>query len=279
MTAQPIEQTPGAWSETAPNYDLFAEQVTRSFAEDAARLVRIGERTRVLDVAAGTGNFSFAAARRGATVLATDFAQGMLDVLQRKAREQGLEGRVETRVMDGQALEIADASFDVVGSIFGLLFFPDHDRGIQEMLRVLIPGGRAVVSTWAPPPRGEMTRILGLAMTAAFPDLLPPSAPQHWMELGDADSLCRRMMANGFAKAHVVELRHMWVFDQIEQFTGALPKIAPPMVAMFASMHSDQRRIFLDTIVNDFRTRQGDGPYAITHEALIAVATKGNWRP
>jgi hypothetical protein len=84
------------------------------------------------------------------------------------------------------------------------------------------------------------------------------------------------MITNGFAKAHVVELRHVWVFDQIEQFTGVLPKIAPPMVAMFDSMHSDQRRIFLDTIANDFRTRQGDGPYAITHEALIAVATKGN---
>jgi hypothetical protein len=122
---------------------------------------------------------------------------------------------------------------------------------------------------------GEMSRILGLAMTAAFPDLLPSSAPQHWMELGEADAFCERLITNGFVRAHVVELRHAWVFDRIERFTESIPKVAPPMVAMFESMNADQRRIFLDTIANDFRTRQGDGPYAITHEALIAVGTKG----
>jgi len=120
-----------------------------------------------------------------------------------------------------------------------------------------------------------MTRILGQAMTAAFPERLPPSAPQHWTELGDADSLCRRLISDGFASAHVVELRHAWVFDRLEQFTGVLPKIAPPIVAMFESMNVDQRRTFLASITADFRARQGDGPYAITHEALIAVATKG----
>jgi ubiquinone/menaquinone biosynthesis C-methylase UbiE len=275
MTSQPLDQTASAWNATAPNYDFFAEQVTRSFADDGTRLVRIAEGTRVLDIAAGTGNFSFAAARRGANVLATDFAPGMLELLERKAREQGVDSRIETRVMDGQALTIADRSFDVVGSIFGLLFFPDKDLGIREMHRVLVPGGRAVISTWAPPPRGEMSRILGLAMTAAFPDLLPPAAPQHWTELGEADEFRERLIANGFARAHVVEVRHVWVFDRIERFTESMPKVSPPMVAMFESMNGNQRRIFLDTIANDFQMRQGDGPYAITHEALIAIGTKG----
>jgi len=277
VSAQPAalpEQRADAWSATARDYDAFSEQVTLPFAEDAARLVRIGPGTRVLDVAAGTGNFTFAAARRGARVLATDFAATMIELLQRKVRDQGLDAAVDTAIMDGQALDLPDESFDVAASIFGLLFFPDHDRGLRELLRVLVPGGRAVVSTWAPPPRGDMSRILGNAMSKAMPNMPAPSGPPHWAGLGEADAFRNRLITNGFARAHVVEVRHAWVFDHIAAFTETMPKAAPGAVAMFASMTPEQRTTFNDAIADDLRARQGDGPYAITHEALIAVGTK-----
>jgi len=162
----------------------------------------------------------------------------------------------------------------VAASIFGLLFFPDHDRGLRELLRVLVPGGRAVVSTWAPPPRGDMSRILGNAMSKAMPNMPAPSGPPHWAGLGEADAFRNRLITNGFARAHVVEVRHAWVFDHIAAFTETMPKAAPGAVAMFASMTPEQRTTFNDAIADDLRARQGDGPYAITHEALIAVGTK-----
>ena len=277
MSAQPAalpEQRADAWSATARDYDAFSEQVTLPFAEDAARLVRIGPGTRVLDVATGTGNFAFVAARRGARVLATDFAATMIELLQRKVRDQGLDAAVDTAIMDGQALDLPDESFDVAASIFGLLFFPDHDRGLRELLRVLVPGGRAVVSTWAPPPRGDMSRILGNAMSKAMPNMPAPSGPPHWAGLGEADAFRNRLITNGFARAHVVEVRHAWVFDHIAAFTETMPKAAPGAVAMFASMTPEQRTTFNEAIADDLRARQGDGPYAITHEALIAVGTK-----
>lgn len=267
------EQRADAWSAVAEAYHRFSHEVTRPFAEDAARLVRMGAGTRVLDVAAGTGNFAFAAARRGARVLATDFAPGMIARLEGEARAARLP--VETAVMDGQALDLPDHSFDVVGSIFGLLFFPNPDKGIHEMLRVLVPGGRALISTWAPPPRGEMSRLMGLAMAAALPDppAAAPSGPPPWARLGDAEALRTRLLDNGFANAHVVELRHVWVFDELAQFTETMPRAAPPAVALFATLTSTQRGAFVRAIEDDFRARQGDGPYALTHEAMIAVAT------
>lgn len=274
--AIPPEQRADAWSATAADYDAFSQQVTLPFAEDAARLVRIGPGTRVLDVAAGTGNFTFAAARRGARVLATDFAPAMVELLKRKARDQGLAESIDTAVMDGQALDVPDASFDVVASIFGLIFFPDHDRGLRELLRVLVPGGHAVVSTWAPPPRGDMSRILGNAMSKAMPNSPAPSGPPHWAGLGEADAFRNRLITNGFARAHVVEVRHAWVFYDIAAFTETMPKAAPGAVAMFASMTPEQGATFKSAIVDDLRARQGDGPYAITHEALIAVGTKSD---
>lgn len=272
--SRPPEQRPEAWSATAAHYDAFAERVTLPFAEDAARLVRIGPATRVLDVAAGTGNFTFAAARRGARVLATDFAPAMVEQLGRRARELGLAERIETAVMDGQALELPDASFEVAASIFGLLFFPDHDRGIRELLRVLVPGGRAVISTWAPPPRGDMSRLMGAVMARVFPDMPTPASPPHWAGLGDAGAFRERLLANGFAQVHVVEARYPWIFDRIEDFTETMPMSAPGAVAMFAAMTAGQRAAFADAVAEDLRARQGDGPYAIAHEALIAVATR-----
>jgi ubiquinone/menaquinone biosynthesis C-methylase UbiE len=270
----PPEQRATAWSAAANDYDAFSQEVTLPFAEDAARLVHIGPGTRVLDVAAGTGNFTFAAARRGATVLATDFAPGMVALLERKIRDRRLGDSVSAAVMDGQALDLPDASFDVAASIFGLLFFADHDRGLRELLRVLVPGGRAVVSTWAPPPRGEMSRILGIAMSKAMPSIPAAPALPHWAELGEANAFRERMLATGFAKAHIVEVRHVWVFDRVEAFTETIPKVAPPAVAMFNAMTAEQRNVFRSAIADDLRARQGDGPYAITHEALIAVGTK-----
>lgn len=277
---RPPEQRADLWSKVAGDYDAFSQQVTLSFAEDAARFVKLGPGTRVIDVAAGTGNFTFAAASRGAEVLATDFAPAMVELLGARAAQRGFDGRVRTAVMDGQALDVADASFDVAASIFGLLFFPDHDRGIRELARVLVPGGQAVVSTWAPPPRGEMSRLFGVALARAMPPApgaptAPPPLP-HWARLGDAEAFRRRFVDNGFARAHVVELRHAWVFDRVEQLTETLPRSAPPAVAMFQSMSAEQQRAFADAIADDFRARQGDGPYALTHEAMVVVATKGS---
>jgi ubiquinone/menaquinone biosynthesis C-methylase UbiE len=269
----PPEQRADAWSRCAEAYDVLAEAVTSQFAEDAVRLVRVKPGAQVLDVAAGTGAFTFAAARRGADVLATDFSAGMLDKLESKSVTQGLTAG-QTAVMDGQALTVADSSFDVAASLFGLLFFPDHDRGLQELLRVLKPGGQAVVTTWAPPPRGEMLQLMGRAMAKAMPGLPAPDEPPHWAALGDVDDLRRRLLAVGFARAHVVSVTHLWTFESPEWLAEWLPSIAPPSVEFFEMITAAQREAFKRTIVEDFRERQGDGPFGVTHEGLIAVGTK-----
>ena len=271
---RPPDQRPEAWSATAEDYHAFSANVTLPFAEDAARLVPIVANTRVIDVAAGSGNFTFAAARRGARVLATDFAPGMIELLRGQAEKNGVRERVRTAVMDGQNLDVPDASFDVAASIFGVLFFPDQDRGLRELRRVLVPGGRAVVSTWAAPPRGEMSAILGNAMAKAMPNAPAPTGPPPWAALGEASSFRQRMLDAGFSHAHVVELRHVWVFDTLDTFAGMITRCAPPAVALFAMMTPEQRATFLAAVRADFRARQGDGPYAVTHEALIAVGKK-----
>lgn len=102
----------------------------------------------VLDVAAGNGNASLAAARRHARVTSTDYVPALLDKGRARAHAEQLQIRFEPA--DAEALPYADGSFDIVLSTFGVMFTPDHRRAAGEMLRVLRPGGRMAMANWTP---------------------------------------------------------------------------------------------------------------------------------
>ena len=108
--------------------------------------VRAGE--RVLDVAAGNGNATLAAAHRFADVTSTDFVPALLDKGRERARAEGVA--VKFQVADAEQLPFEDGSFDVVLSTFGAMFTPEHDRAAREMLRVLRDGGRIGMANWTP---------------------------------------------------------------------------------------------------------------------------------
>jgi ubiquinone/menaquinone biosynthesis C-methylase UbiE len=108
--------------------------------------LRAGE--RVLDVAAGNGNATLAAARRFASVTSTDYVPALLERGRRRADAEGLEVRFQPA--DAEALPFPDASFDVVLSTFGVMFTPDHERAAGELMRVSRPGGRIGLASWTP---------------------------------------------------------------------------------------------------------------------------------
>jgi len=103
---------------------------------------------RVLDVAAGNGNATLAAARRFARVTSTDYVPALLERGRRRAEADGLDVAFETA--DAEALPYPDGSFDVVLSTFGVMFAPDHVRAAGELLRVTRPGGRIGLAAWTP---------------------------------------------------------------------------------------------------------------------------------
>ena len=115
---------------------------------------------RVLDVAAGNGNATLAAARRFATVTSTDYVPALLERGRRRADAEGLSN-VTFEVADAEALPYADASFDVVLSTFGVMFAPDHQRAAAELMRVCRPGGRIGLASWTPAGfLGQLLRLI-----------------------------------------------------------------------------------------------------------------------
>jgi ubiquinone/menaquinone biosynthesis C-methylase UbiE len=104
---------------------------------------------QVLDVAAGNGNATLAAARRFATVTSTDYVPALLERGQRRAEAEGFRN-ITFEVADAEALPYADAAFDIVLSTFGVMFAPDHQRTAAELLRVCRPAGRIGLVSWTP---------------------------------------------------------------------------------------------------------------------------------
>jgi SAM-dependent methyltransferase len=135
--------------------------VGESLAEAAD--IRAGE--RVLDVAAGNGNATLAAARRFAEVTSTDYVPALLDKGRARAAAEGFQ--VNFQIADAEDLPFEDGSFDAVLSTFGAMFTPDHTRPAREMLRMVRAGGRIGLANWTPEGFiGQLFRVIGTYIPA-----------------------------------------------------------------------------------------------------------------
>lgn len=135
--------------------------------------LRAGE--RVLDVAAGNGNATLAAARRHTDVTSTDYVPQLLERARQRAEAEG--ARVRFQTADAENLPFADGSFDVVLSVFGVMFTPDQERAAREMLRVVRAGGRIGLASWTP------TSFIGRLFKTIGSHLSPPAglkSPALW---------------------------------------------------------------------------------------------------
>lgn len=167
-----VEPTRGAWDEIATGYDEFVTPSHMALGEHALRRAGLRPGMRFLDVAAGSGALSLPAARLGAKVLSTDVSPRMLERLEARAREERLD--LETRVMDGHALELEDESFDLSGSQFGVMLFPDMPRGVAELARVTRPEGRVVLVAFGDVTKVEFFGFFVGAIQAVVPEFTGP---------------------------------------------------------------------------------------------------------
>ena len=182
----------------------------------------------VLDVAAGNGNASLAAARRGARVTSTDYVASLLDRGAERARAERLD--LQFQVADVEALPFADASFDAVLSTFGVMFAPDHAKSAAEMARVCRPGGRIGLANWTPEGFiGQLFKVLGRHIPPP-PGVQPPSlwgveSHLHSMfgERAAAIAATRRTFNFRYrSAAHFIDVFRTW-YGPVHKAFAALP--------------------------------------------------------
>ena len=136
----------------APTYDrlnhLMSMNVDKLWRRHALKEIVDGTSQRILDVACGTGDSTISIARaaaEGTTVTGADISEGMMALVMEKAEKAGVGDRIDLQVADGENLPYGEGTFDRVTCAFGIRNFEHKEKGLQEFLRVLRPGGRAVI--------------------------------------------------------------------------------------------------------------------------------------
>jgi len=220
----------------------------------------------VLDVAAGNGNASLAAARRGCEVTATDYVESLLERARRRADADGLP--LTTQVADAEDLPFEDASFDVVLSTVGVMFTPNPERAAAELLRVVRPGGRIGLANWTPEGFiGQMFKIVG----AHVPPPAGVPSPLQW----GTDARVQELLGSD-AKVETERRHFTFRFRSAEDYFETFKEFYGPLVKAWAALDADGQRSIRDQLVAlaNGANRNTGGALTIDGEYLEVVATR-----
>jgi len=189
----------------------------------------VGGGERVLDVAAGNGNATLAAARRFAHVTSTDYVPALLEGGRRRAEAEGLAVTFEEA--DAEALPYPAASFDVILSTFGVMFAPDHAKSSSELLRVCRLGGRIGLASWTPEGFiGQMFRVVAKYIP-------PPAGVQSPLLWGTRDHL-QKLFGSAASINHTVR-DFAFRYESAEHFVEIFRTYYGPVHKAFAALDAD----------------------------------------
>jgi ubiquinone/menaquinone biosynthesis C-methylase UbiE len=221
---------------------------------------------RVLDVAAGNGNATLAAARRFATVTSTDYVPALLERGRRRAEAEGLQ--VTFEVADAEALTYPDASFDVVLSSFGVMFAPDHERAAREMFRVCRPGGRIGLACWTP--QGFLGQLFKV-IAAYVPPMPGVRSPLLW----GTDAHIQELFAGAAKIAHtprVFAFRYRSAEHWVEMFRSYYGPVHKAFAALVPERQAALERDLLALLQR--ADRGGSAGLVVPAEYLETVITR-----
>jgi ubiquinone/menaquinone biosynthesis C-methylase UbiE len=278
MTSQKTEDTRPAWDKIALGYDKTNTPTQMWLGNEGLRRAGLRSGMRFLDVAAGSGALSIPAACMGAQVLATDQSPVMLELLKERARKEGL--KVETRVMDGQALGLDDNTFDMAGSQFGVMLFPDMPKGIREMARVVKPGGRVLISAYGDPHQIEFLGFLIGAIQSIRPDFngLPTDPPPLEFQLADPQRLHEELCAAGLKGVEVETITETTEFRNGKEMWDWIVSSNPIVERVLAGMlnlTNRERGMVQHTLEKMVRERaDSSGVAKLTNPINIGIGTK-----
>ena len=197
--------------------------------EQLCEAADVGGGERVLDVAAGNGNATLAAARRFAHVTSTDYVPALLEGGRRRAEAEGLAVTFEEA--DAEALPYPAASFDVILSTFGVMFAPDHAKSSSELLRVCRLGGRIGLASWTPEGFiGQMFRVVAKYIP-------PPAGVQSPLLWGTRDHL-QKLFGSAASINHTVR-DFAFRYESAEHFVEIFRTFYGPVHKAFAALDAD----------------------------------------
>jgi ubiquinone/menaquinone biosynthesis C-methylase UbiE len=222
---------------------------------------------RVLDVAAGNGNVSLAAARRWCDVVSTDYVEALLTRGRERAAAERLN--IEFREADVEALPFADASFDVVVSTFGCMFAPNPKQTASEMVRVCKSGGKIGMANWTPDGFiGQLFKTIGRHV--------PPPAGIESPALWGTRQRIQELFGAQAAKVEVESRHFTFRYRSAQHWLDIFKNYYGPVLKAFAALDASKQPALADdliALIGKFN-RAKDGSMVAPGEYLEIVITK-----
>ena len=254
----------GAWS--SGDYAVVGTTL-QIVGEQLCEALDLRAGSKVLDVAAGNGNATLAAARRWCDVTSTDYVPALLERGRERAAAERLT--ITFREADAEALPFPDASFDVVMSTFGVMFTPNQDKAASELARVCRPSGKIGLANWTPAGFiGQVFKTLG--------GYLPPPAGAKSPALWGTKARLDEMFAASASDVKVTPKQFVFRYRSPQHFLDIFRTYYGPVLKAFAALDTTKQ----DGLQHDLlaligtMNRSGDGTMVLPSEYLEVVVSK-----
>ncbi|MBK7314800.1 class I SAM-dependent methyltransferase [Candidatus Aalborgicola defluviihabitans] len=261
-----------AWRRWSPTLDRWYGDMTRQMLD----LARIQPGQRILDIAAGAGEPAVSAAERvgpGGYVLATDISEGIVELALQVARERGLQ-QIETRAMDGEKLDLPDASFDAVLCRLGLMYMPHPVTALREWRRALKAGGRVCVIVFSTPERNSWGAVPAsiIRRRAQLPTPVPGQPGPF--SLGSPGVLEGVFRQAGFANPEVSAVPVPHRTGSAAEYVQVAREAFGAFNAMMAHLPPLERESMWNEVEDSMRSFESPAGFEVPGECLVGSATK-----
>jgi ubiquinone/menaquinone biosynthesis C-methylase UbiE len=273
-TRRQWENAADAWDRWGPTLQRWLEPVTEAMLQ----MARLVPGDRVLDVAGGSGEPALAAVARvspGGYVLSIDITTNLVRLADRNARTRGLAAdRFEARVMDGEHLELTDASFDAALSRLGLIYFPDRPQALAEIHRVLKPGGRVALASFTTPAANPFFAIAIGIIRRRVHLSAPASGSPGPFSMGSREVMEEALRLAGFGAVETRVVAAPLRFATADECLRFEQEAFGALHEMLASVSESERVAAWAEVEEELARLEGPSGFESPGELLVGAATR-----
>lgn len=259
------------WDLVAAGYAETTMQMFAQFADLAIEASKLKPEAVVLDVACGPGTLALRCADQASRIHGIDFSQAMLDCFAERIEQEG-HRHIDIHCGDAQQLPYADNSFDAAFSLFGLMFFPDRNKGFAEIYRTLKPGGTIAVTSWAPVDQSPAMQLMFGALRAIKPELPEPQRAIDTLE--NPKRFEQEMRSAGFRNIEVRSVTGLFPVQSVPEFWDFMVRGSAPIQMMKKGMDEalwrDKEQIALDYLKQQLPVT----PTSLSSDAWLGIGVK-----
>jgi ubiquinone/menaquinone biosynthesis C-methylase UbiE len=274
---QSWDSVANGWQKWWKTFENGAQKVSDRLIE----LANVESGDKVLDVATGIGEPAISAAKivgKSGHVTATDISSEMLEIAEERARSLSLNEIMDFKQSDAESLELeTNQVFNSIICRWGLMFLPNLDNALSNMLRLLVPGGKLAAAVWSEPSK---VPLINMPINIARQELqapLPGQGTPGPFSLADIDALKKSLEKAGFVEIKSETITVVFEFNSAEEYTEFNQDIAAPVRTILANETEERKQEIWNAVTDQAKQRFVDkdtGRIKLANEAICVVGSR-----